>query len=52
MSFFFLILEEKKYSVVSHVVFRMSFTEMIKKLKPENKLTSIVLFPYSTQFTN
>ena len=31
---FFLILEEKKYSVVSYPAFRISFTELIKKLKP------------------
>lgn len=36
MSFFFNT-GRKKYSVVSHLAFRMSFTALIKKLKTENK---------------
>lgn len=31
---FFLILEEKHYLIGSHIMFRMSFTELIKKMKP------------------
>lgn len=34
MSFF---LNWKKKILLFHVVFRMSFTELIKKMKPENK---------------
>lgn len=42
----------KKYSVVSLVVFRISFTELIKNMKPVHKLILLMLISYLVQFGN